>query len=883
MNACSCGFRGPSADAYIKHCRFVHQNEPNFQYKCPVASCSLKSNTFLNLKSLSTHTIKFHTSQRFQGAAAQLQQEAIYKCQILVCQQQFDDLQKLKKHLVFHIESGIAVKCPFLNCTNSFNSVNSFRSHISRYHKDDLGIAVEYVNAIGADFIDESVEENDGDQIEDNIPDNNEEFESQLLKKAALLYIQLQAKYHLPNKTIQFLIDNVVELHGFADEHRIKEIRELLLEDGFESDNIDQIVDSLRKSNIFKDVHKTNLRSEHCRMGLYKSLFNYVEPVELLLGQNERTNKNCYMHYIPIKETLKNLLSDQSVYEQYTNQDLPEDGVFSDWTSGSCYKKSSFAEDDTAIRLILYQDAFEVVNPLGSARKKHKLLGVYMSLGNIHTFNRSKIDQMQLVLLCKESDYKQFPKEVFQPIITDLLDLEENGFIGPEGNTIHCFLCMICGDNLGSHGIGGFLESFSANYFCRFCCIHKQHFSEDPVSVGEPRTKRHYEGCVNRLHLDPNGVSVMGIKGNSQFNQLRHFHVCDGLPPCLGHDLFEGVVSYDVMLYLKYMINTEKWFDADLLNKRITEFGFHGTDKGDIPAQINITSKRLSGHAVQNWTFIRFLPLLIWDKVDTDDDVWRVLLKLQEITGLVTAPKLSVGQVEHLQTCTEEYLLDRARLFPDTALRPKHHFLLHYSELTLRFGPLIWVWTMRFESKHKYFKYVIASSQNFINVSKTLSTRHQMLQASYSTSRLYPPKLQVKHATEFSMEFYNQQFQSCLLACPRFCAENQHIVSIAHDVRYKGTDYKKGQIIVTSVINWQKVRMGVIQCALLCEQSLYFVVKLQEFERDAAINLFKMANAEDHQSSLLCLMADDLPYNYPLALYNKFRCDYVVPKSAFLD
>ena len=257
-------------------------------------------------------------------------------------------------------------------------------------------------------------------------------------------------------------------------------------------------------------------------MRLYKRLFNYIEPVELLLGHDDNTNKNCYMHYVPIKETLTNLLSDTSVYEQYKNQPPPEDGVFSDWKSGSCHKKSFFAEDKTALRLVLYQDAFEVANPLGSARKKHKLLGVYMTLGNVHTFNRSKIDQVQLVLLCKESDYKKFPNEVFQRVIDDLLDLEANGLIGPEGQRIRGFLSMICGDNLGSHGIGGFLESFSANYFCRFCCIHKEQFHEDPVALGDPRTKQNYQACVNRVHLDPHSVPVMGIKSDFQFNQLQY-------------------------------------------------------------------------------------------------------------------------------------------------------------------------------------------------------------------------------------------------------------------------------------------------------------------------------------------------------------------------
>ena len=42
----------------------------------------------------------------------------------------------------------------------------------------------------------------------------------------------------------------------------------------------------------------------------------------------------------------------------------------------------------------------------------------------------------------------------------------------------------------------------------------------------------------------------------------------------------------------------QKWFDVHLINTRINEFYFHGTDKGDIPAYINITGKILIGRAV---------------------------------------------------------------------------------------------------------------------------------------------------------------------------------------------------------------------------------------------------------------------------------------------
>ena len=47
---------------------------------------------------------------------------------------------------------------------------------------------------------------------------------------------------------------------------------------------------------------------------------------------------------------------------------------------------------------------------------------------------------------------------------------------------------------------------------------------------------------------------------------------------------------------------------------------------------------------------------------------------------------------------------------------------------TDRFGPLVNLWSMRFEGKHKEFKYA-AKGSSFKNILKTLSHHHQLLMA----------------------------------------------------------------------------------------------------------------------------------------------------------
>ena len=58
-------------------------------------------------------------------------------------------------------------------------------------------------------------------------------------------------------------------------------------------------------------------------------------------------------------------------------------------------------------------------------------------------------------------------------------------------------------------------------------------------------------------------------------------------------------------------------------------------------------------------------------------------------------------------------------------LKPKGHFLEHYSKMTEIFGPL--VKTLRFEAKYSYFKSCLAGNKKQKkNIFQTVAKRHQM-------------------------------------------------------------------------------------------------------------------------------------------------------------
>lgn len=312
----------------------------------------------------------------------------------------------------------------------------------------------------------------------------------------------------------------------------------------------------------------------------------------------------------------------------------------------------------SSLSLMLYQDSFEVVNPLGSGKKKHKILAMYMTLGEISPHNRSSVDGMQLVLLCRDTDLKTFGhNKVFSSLIADLKDLEETGILVEDGNMIKAALIAILGDNLGSHCIGGFTENFSCSKnFCRYCLVDRESFKKDPLALGLKRTADNYKDSVETLPTTDQYV-VNGIKFNSVFNSLKYFHVCSGLPPCLGHDLFEGVVSSDLMLYLDTLVRVEKHFTFNDLNRAITKFKHLGSDALSKPCEVK-TGQKLGSSAAQNWCLLQLFPLYIGEKIKdpVDNEAWQLCLKLRHIVELVCAPEISHNDIAYLKILIEEYI-----------------------------------------------------------------------------------------------------------------------------------------------------------------------------------------------------------------------------------
>lgn len=162
--------------------------------------------------------------------------------------------------------------------------------------------------------------------------------------------------------------------------------------------------------------------------------------------------------------------------------------------AGTHFKANKlFSDNDLAIALNLYVDEFEVCNPLGTLRKKHKVTAVYWVLANVPQLFRSSLTSIFLAILCKADDIKQYRySSVLEPLLKDLSSHQEEGLYIPFlGRRVKGIVTCVIADNLGAHSIGGFVESFSSSYVCRWCLGEQSKFQEREVRTGtfSPKTK----------------------------------------------------------------------------------------------------------------------------------------------------------------------------------------------------------------------------------------------------------------------------------------------------------------------------------------------------------------------------------------------------------
>lgn len=618
-------------------------------------------------------------------------------------------------HLGRHLKKLETVSCVFKNCNFKTNIYGTFAAHRSRKHTphslDDFkeDVLKRYVRPSNTTDSNDSFDQENDQPYMDDIEDDLRELPKLIEKSFAHLLLKLESIFNVPNRCI----DEVVEELHFISHSACTPIIKDILQSCLRRHNC--AIDEVVVSEMVKDLSSANpistalksggsLSSAYKRRQYFKEHFSVIEPTEYVLSTGHS------FQYVSVLKSLLQILSRKDIQDTLCNGKT-QSAVYTSFYDGTYYKTNELLSgDDITIALNLYVDDFEICNPLGTSRKKHKITAVYWVLADVPSLLRSTLNSIFLAILCKAVNVKSFGySAVLEPLLKDLVVLEEEGLYIPTlGRTVKGTVFSVVADNLGAHSVGGFVESFSCSHSCRFCLGVQSDIqtSEVRTRAFPPRTKEQHKLHVQSVQDNASLNQMCGVKRQCALTgKLKYFDVLTGYPPDVLHDLFEGIVPLEMALCLRKFILC-KFFTLEELNRCIKEFPYKWSDKTDAPQLVPVNfsaRKSVGGNAHENWTLLRLLPLMVGSKIPEGDLAWEVLLVLKDIVELVVSQVHTEETICYLDSKISEHRHRFLQVFPQEKLIPKHHFLEHYPDLIRAYGPLVSLWTMRFEAKHSFF------------------------------------------------------------------------------------------------------------------------------------------------------------------------------------
>ncbi len=311
---------------------------------------------------------------------------------------------------------------------------------------------------------------------------------------------------------------------------------------------------------------------------------------------------------------------------------------------------------------------------------------------------------------------------------------------------------------------------------------------------------------------------------------------------------------------------SKKLFTLDHLNSLIHSFPYKWGDKTNCLHLLpqNLQKKNtIGGNAHENWCLPlrdRLLPLIVGRLVPSDESAWHVILDSKDIVELVVAPiHTAEFCIAYLECKISEHRQRYQELFPYQKLLPKHHFLEHFPELIKCFGPLVTLWTMRFEAKHSFLKQVVRRTNNFRNITLTLATKHQLM---VGYNMLMPDRetlfLEVANILKVPIDVLNEDVVNTLTQkYPEVTA-----VNLAHSVTINGNTYKKGMTVVHGSCGGLPEFSEIIQLCIVKDDLSLIIRKLSSWYRE------HYRAYELHPTRELALVnVKELADQYPLADY----------------
>jgi len=325
--------------------------------------------------------------------------------------------------------------------------------------------------------------------------------------------------------------------------------------------------------------------SHYLRMKQFESCGSFIKPETYVIGTtlDEKNSGGEIVivptlvngQFIPLRSVLKGFLELPNVLKTILNyMKILENSsdLLCNIIQGKLWKETIAPKflDKLVLPLILYFDDYETNKELGSHTGVHKLGATYCKIACLPPEFQSSLENVFLVNLFHSTDKVFGNANIFRKILNELKYLEDIGITVVTENEIvqiYFAMCLFTGDNLGANSILGYVESFSANYYCRVCKEHKKVMQKQTIS--NPLMRRNVTN-YNADLIIANSTDT-GIKSECIFNELKSFHVVENIHLDIMHDLDEGVWKQTMICVINILIERKR-FDIDTLNNLIQGF-----------------------------------------------------------------------------------------------------------------------------------------------------------------------------------------------------------------------------------------------------------------------------------------------------------------------
>jgi hypothetical protein len=400
-------------------------------------------------------------------------------------------------------------------------------------------------------------------------------------------------------------------------------------------------------------------------------------------------------------------------------------------------------------------------------------------------------------------------------------DLEENGIdiqLQTGTVTIYFVLSLVVGDNLALNTLLGFSESFSANYYCRICKMTKSDCQHElTIHQSLIRNKTNFKS-----DLISQSFETTGIKFNSVFNKLKHFHVTDNISVDVMHDFFEGICNYVVCsILLKYISDSTIALDLDALNDRKDFFDYGCILVGNLSVKkitkYNLEAKKLKMSSAEMMTFVLLLPLMIGDLVAKNDPYWKLLLTLVDLIEICLKSSFDEDLLKKLDDVIKSHNKMYMEIFTKN-LKPKFHLLFHYTDVIRRCGPLRHLWSFVFESKNREVKSYATVCLQKKNLSLSLSYKARMKFSTFLLEHCngFPDSVNISESKMFDLSYVeNEPYYSELctfinqyLHSSPASSNQESNICIFFKIKFKNTLYEKDYYIsveTNKILNFCKI------------------------------------------------------------------------------